>query len=494
MLLVARIPVYLGGASKESGTVMKSFLTWASSIIFLALIVWTLYIFSHDRMMGFPDVPEKNVSLVPSAPPAGDLALTLQPPMETRQMAGESQKLALQFSNRSKKNQIEVLPVRAEPSECFTVKPAGPNAEETNTVLKAGETSVRMDELSFSAKCVGEEHPMTLIYSWKAVPPPPPPPPKKKKSQKKSPVTAPPPHIEERSISTTPIRITSKELNFKERFVRIGQLVLLPVLLAIVTFIFQRHQAARDEAQNAETLKIEVWKTVQPSFLTMVKQYYSPILRRMVAIRGEITEGTEEDLLVLKGTKEDLLVLMLLLRRQMLLLLEKDAGYYFQSKPGEELVGLLNDPMVNHWRKELPRFDQTALYLQGNETLQAATRILQNAGVNLPTASQFLDPAKGNLTFFNKSLELFSIVMAFELDRPFYPVWYEREFPPKVSKDDMESLNGDNVSWYPENDKETARKELRNALREYRRSIPWNCVADKSWASRLRRIRDRLSG
>jgi len=33
-------------------------------MIFLVLLVWLLYIFAHDRLMGFPDDPEKNVSLV----------------------------------------------------------------------------------------------------------------------------------------------------------------------------------------------------------------------------------------------------------------------------------------------------------------------------------------------------------------------------------------------------------------------------------------------
>jgi hypothetical protein len=60
---------------------MKSFLTWASSIIFLVLLVWVLYIFAHDRLMGFPDDPEKKVSLVSSNPLAGNLTLTLQPPI-----------------------------------------------------------------------------------------------------------------------------------------------------------------------------------------------------------------------------------------------------------------------------------------------------------------------------------------------------------------------------------------------------------------------------
>jgi hypothetical protein len=38
----------------------------------------------------------------PPTPPPGDLALTLQPPMETRPIVGRSQKFALQFLNRSK--------------------------------------------------------------------------------------------------------------------------------------------------------------------------------------------------------------------------------------------------------------------------------------------------------------------------------------------------------------------------------------------------------
>ncbi len=465
---------------------MKSFLTWASSIIFLALVVVVLYIFAHDRLMGFPDDPEKNVSLIPSNPPAGDLALTLQPPMETRQMQDQSQKLAMQFSNRSK-GQIEVLPVKVEPSECFTIQSADSQASGKNLMLAGGETAVKMEKLSFSPACVGEEHPLTLIYSWKAIPPPAAKKTSAKTTRKKKQNIAPPssPRIEERSIATTPIHITSKQLNFKDRFVRIGKLVLLPMLLAIVTFLFQRHQAARDEAQNAENLRIEVWKTIQPSFLGMVKQYYSPILRRMVAIRGHIKDN---------GSPSELLVLMLTLRRQMLLLLEKDAGYYFQSKPGEELVGLLNDPMVEHWRKAMPDFDQTALFLAGTETLPAATSTLQTAGVNLNMLnmkSQFLDPLLGNLqkenlTFFDQSLYLFIIVLAFELDRPFYPVWYDKGFPPKV---DLKSLDIE-LDWYPA----MGRDELRDALKEYRRSIPWSCVADKSFAERLRRMGYIFSG
>jgi hypothetical protein len=462
---------------------MKSFLNWASSIIFLALLVWLLQIFANNRLMGFPDDPEKNVSLVPSSPPLGDLVLTLQPPMETRQMVGQSQKLALQFFNRSK-GTIEVLPERAEPSECFSLTPDLHNMDRP---LKPNETRVKIDRLSFSSACLAEERPLTLIYSWKTLPPPlapaagTPASAGKKNAGKRKRIAALPSLIEERSISTTPIRITSKDLNINERFVRIGKLILLPVLLAIVTFIFQRFQAARDEAQNAENLKIQVWTTVQPSFLGMVKQYYSPILRRMVAIRGHIKAN---------GSPAELLVLMLVLRRQMLVLLEKDAGYYFQSKPGEELVGLLNDPMVHHWRKAMLGFDQAALLLTGTETVQAAMDLFQTAGLDLVKSSKFLDKKQGNeqkqtVEFFDRSLELFTVVLAFELDRPFYPVWYEKRFPPTV---ELKSLNV-NLDWYPEDD----RNELISALDEYRNSIPWRCISGKTVAECARRIRDIFS-
>jgi hypothetical protein len=150
---------------------------------------------------------------------------------------------------------------------------------------------------------------------------------------------------------------------------------LVPVLLAIVTFIFQRLQAARDEAQSEETLKIEVWKIIHPEFLSMVKTYYAPLTRRMSAIIGLIEGG---------GLPEDKLVLLLLLRRQMLLLLDKDAGYYFQSKPGEDICGILNDALVHLWRARLGRsFDHAALMLSGSETLQEAKLSLQTNLVNL---------------------------------------------------------------------------------------------------------------
>jgi hypothetical protein len=336
-----------------------------------------------------------------------------------------------------------------------------------------------------------------------------------------------PPRIEERAISTTPIRITSTPLNEKERFIRINRMVLLPLMAALVTVLFQSFQVGRDAAQKAETLKIEVWKTVQPSFLHMVKNYYSPLLRRTDGIRTQIADD---------GSTENLLALMFALRRQMLLLLEKDAGYYFQSKPGEELIGLLSNAMVKRWRAEIPDFDGIALKLQGNETLEATREILTNpnspqagpaqslncglvawlesarsaqagasteqtqgnttaptiaplthtAAVDLVTLSSFLDATAGEtqkkaLEFFKHSLRLFAEVLSFELDRPFYPVWYEKGFPPTVQLAELEG-RADKLTWYPKD----GRVALADALEIYRMSIPWECVGDDGASPRAR--------
>ena len=201
----------------------------------------------------------------------------------------------------------------------------------------------------------------------------------------------------------------------------------------------------------------------------------------MVAIRGQIRDN---------GSPAELLALMLVLRRQMLVLLEKDAGYYFQSKPGEELVGLLNDPMVEHWRRALPGFDQAALLLTGAETLQAAVQVFQAAGIDLTVYSPFLDKGLGKdekktVEFFDQSLKLFIVVLAFEVDRPFYPVWYEKGFPPTIP---LKVLNS-GVHWYPE----VGQDELKSALKAYRKSIPWQCVADKTLEQRMQRVRDIFS-
>jgi hypothetical protein len=103
----------------------------------------------------------------------------------------------------------------------------------------------------------------------------------------------------------------------------------------------------------------------------------------------------------------------------MLLLLDEDAGYYFQSKPGEEICGILNDALVQLWRARLGKsFDDAALTLSGRETAQEAERLLQTTPVNLTSmattlftpSSDYPDP----LSFTTKVLKLFGTVLAFE--------------------------------------------------------------------------------
>ena len=455
---------------------MKAFLAWASSIVFLILIVAVLYAYARKSLPGFPDEPEKNVSLIPSSTPAGDVALLLQPPMATRQIQGQSQILALQFSNKTKKR-VEVLPVRVEPHECFTLQSVNPSS----TVLNGLETIVTLDRLSFPEikGCEGES-PLIFIYSWKVLPELPEKPVSRRRASRASPKARNRPEevsvVQERSIATTPIRITNKSLYSYERFVRIGQLVLVPVLLAIVTFIFQRLQAARDEAQSEETLKIEVWKTIHPTFLNMVKSHYAPVARRMMAIIGLIKEN---------GQPEDILVLVLLLRRQLLLLLDEEAGFYFQNKPGEEICGILNDALVRLCRAHLgSSFDDAVLLLSGSERAPEAELLLQTNHVDLPAMATTLftptlaypDP----LSFIKHAFGLFGTVLAFESDRPFYEVWYETKFPPKIR---LAALPTD-LDWLQESD----RADMKEALNEYRTSIPWKCVSDKSLGLRLERI------
>lgn len=101
---------------------MRAFLSWASSVVFVLLLVGGLYLLAHKRIAGFPDEPEKNVTLVPFAAPLGDVALVLEPPMATRQFRGQSQDLALQFTNKSKRR-VELIPLRIQPNECIALEP-----------------------------------------------------------------------------------------------------------------------------------------------------------------------------------------------------------------------------------------------------------------------------------------------------------------------------------------------------------------------------------
>jgi hypothetical protein len=450
---------------------MRAFLSWATSVVFVFLLVGILYFLAHKQIPGFPDEPEKNVTLVPSSVPPGEVSLVLEPPMATRQIQGQSQELALQFSNKSKRP-VELIPARIKPSECLALDPPTDPAP----VLKPGETALQIYQLRFlnSDPCV-RETPVIFIYGWRAIPAPVKASKRSKRLRNQARAASPAP--QQRSIATTPVRITSDRIYYNERFVRIGQLVLLPVILAILTFIFQRLQAARDEAQSEQNLRIEVWKIIHPTFLSMVKTYYAPLVRRMGAIEGLIGSN---------GTAEDLFVLLLLLRRQMLLLLEKDAGYYFQSKPGEDVCGILNDALVNFFRARLNRdFDNAAILLSGSETPEAARPLLVAGRVDIPAQSATLfatgktdypDPS----AFIAGALKLFVTVLAFESDRPFDSVWYDESFSPKIR---FSALNA-SLSYLQEPDQ----AEMRKALNEYSTSIPWRCVADKSpklWLQRL---------
>ncbi len=426
---------------------VKRFIDSALPILLLFCLFLLVLSYANNWLKGFSDAPQKNVTLQQTAATTGDeLSLTLQPPMATEQIQGRGQSLALEFFNRSKQS-IDLRPLEIEPHACFhldDVLPAGASLQPHET--KVAYVSLSFPESKPAEACLGQ-HPLSLAYSWTVY----------EKGGR--------PRSVKRLVLTSPVTISTEYLHRKERFVRIGKLVLMPVLLAGVTVLFQRQQSQRDREQSRQALTNEVWKVIYPTFFGMVKAHYMPISRSMVTARENMGAPRDSKVALLS---------LLLLRRRIMYLLDQDGGYYFQSKRAEDLASILNNHLVVYWETlTLGRFDRLARIFGPADTQSEAEQKMRlhcQTQIDELATKVEKDHAEA-FEVTGKLLDAFSAVLDFESDRPLHPKWYTE--PPYVETDpkNFDIKEVATTLKLAEKDKQ----RLVAAFKAYRKTIPRRC-------------------
>ncbi|HWB31776.1 MAG TPA: hypothetical protein VG714_01255 [Acidobacteriaceae bacterium] len=245
-------------------------------LLFLGLCVWLALGFGW--LPGYPNPEEKSVPIYqPTAESAG-LSLYLHPPLNSIQAAGESQLLAFQFVNHSGAD-LTLRSLDISPSECFRIAPhPEKSGGVSGVILKPGQSSLFWYRLSAHAdrhsNCLAQ-FPLVFHYRWQT-----------------GPVAS--PQVEEESISTGPVEVTTRLRIIARRLVvltsRIVPIILIPLLVAAGGWFFQEFQERRAAEQKKQEQKLQVWKTVLPGIIDAIRNHYIPMLSIISVMRAETSK------------------------------------------------------------------------------------------------------------------------------------------------------------------------------------------------------------
>jgi len=394
------------------------------------------YLLSFGKIPGYPESAQKSVSIYEQAVqnPSG-LTLYLHPPLNSIQAAGGSQLLAFQFINRGPATLVNDLQLSSAGCLHFALEPtvAGVQQKSLPVLLAPGQSALYWYRLSVSGSsdsCLGQ-FPLVFRYTWQF-------------PQKKAGAA---PTVEQQSISTGPILVTTPEQIGWQRFFsltgKIVPLVLLPVLLALGTLLYQHLQEQRAGQQKEQEQKLEVWKTVLPGIIQAIRNHYIPILSVISIMKDE----TDPD---------NVLVCALLLRSKVTNLVKTSGGFYFKNRRGEELcAGLSNTFMDRCYRlsKNEDEFRNAAILIPPRylfaEAKEKMLHISSTSGSTLPNIrTDFAaEIAKtGELAHMKAHLEMIYEILNYEANGPFYPQWYDELDPPDQSKLNIPALGLDQAT------------------------------------------------
>ena len=191
------------------------------SLIAVAVALLLCILLAFNVLPGYPDSAEKNVTVYSQTGPSSPaLSFYLNPPLNALQASGESQLLAVQFTNRGSTS-LNVTGLDASPESCFYVEssdrsPRVPTPDRP-VPLAAGRSAFFLYHLyaRHTQACIGQ-FPLILRYSWKDT------------------TAAASESEQQQSISTGPIRVSTRGRILAERFfsllARIIPLILLPLV------------------------------------------------------------------------------------------------------------------------------------------------------------------------------------------------------------------------------------------------------------------------
>lgn len=438
-------------------------------ILAAVFVLWEL---STRHIVGMPETVQKNVTV--SYPPHSDaegVSIFLQPPMATLQFENESQVLGVQFINHTAKP-VDFDRLKPYPADCFDLQ----TDESFPVTLQPKGSRVLLYKLLFQTKqpnCL-KGQPLTLSYQWAPqVTRTRPIKTKKHSRRRRSIVPAPPPPPHQVTVSTSPILISTPARNGWERFYHAGGAILVPLLLGVLTFLFQEGQRQRDERAKEQDFKLEVWKQILPDIVKLTTKHYSPISRRMTGLRNEIKKDS---------ASEATLIAALLLRRQVKALADINGGFYFRSSVGEQMCSRLSDVFWENWYEAYGRdqFHTVAEYVKLTDNIATARLSLvsraasRNFRILLTDfkAKMATEDGKKGMDDSRIILCLMTRVLDFECNRPLYPEWYE-EAPEFIAKNfSFDGLSGAVTPLL-------TKKKLPGYLKLYLESIPPECIKPK---------------
>lgn len=444
------------------------------SLIAVAVALLLCILLAFNVLPGYPDSAEKNVTVYSQTGPSSPaLSFYLNPPLNALQASGESQLLAVQFTNRGSTS-LNVTGLDASPESCFYVEssdrsPRVPTPDRP-VPLAAGRSAFFLYHLyaRHTQACIGQ-FPLILRYSWKDT------------------TAAASESEQQQSISTGPIRVSTRGRILAERFfsllARIIPLILLPLVLAAGGYIFQllqeqkaRQQKRQDDKHDAEQKlqeqKLEVWKAIIPSMVQAIRDHYVPLMRVLTLIQADA------QLPVAQADLNDVLASALLFRTKITHMVDQNGGFYFRNHAGEKLCADLTNVLLDRFYTlcgDKQTFLRTAEKLQPGNSL---TQARQSLRIDSPLPGPFaqlcarfktdlaqgdaLDQLCNHVTFLCKILD-------HEINDPFYPFWYDTP-PALIKKDELTALIP-KLGWNAA-DEETLRTDIGQYMESLERTGP----------------------
>lgn len=381
--------------------------------VFLASAILVILVsLAFGWLPGVPDSTQRSLPIYyqPGADKA-ELSVYVHPPMSTIQVGGDGQRLAFEFSNKSKDTLTIGTPTISPPT-CFRLDPVQPSVVQ----VEPNRSVAAFFDLK-ALNCIGQ-YPLIFQYTWKA---------------KNAPSTTP---ESAQSISTGPIRITSKLRIRLERLVglfgKIFSLFVIPLFLAGISLIFQRAQDKKAELQKKQEQTLEVWKTILPGIIQAIRDHYIPILRTIAIMKDETSKTAST------ANGDDILTSALLLRRKITHLTDTSGGFYFRNNRGEELCASLTNLFMARCyvlSGDKESFHRAAETLAHDCTLTRAKTTLR-IDSPLPGAFRAMSINFKNgvlddttLQKLDHHLEMIATVLDYEANGPFYPWWYDEARP-----------------------------------------------------------------
>lgn len=207
----------------------------------------------------------------------------------------------------------------------------------------------------------------------------------------------------------------------------------LPVVLAVLAYLFQQHQSSRDQ-QAAEDREVretrqQIWSSQIPRFRIYAEKHYLPIVSNIRHLRKDYDSFAASTPAQQDGEAGiKLLYRMLLLLRRMVYLREEEGGVFFQVRRAELIVQQAWWSLNSHIEDQfhVDRRDRALALLAPDEPYHHFLEIAADEPVfeELRVVTIAWARSGGHLS---QCLELAHVMLAvfgFEANRPFDEYWY----------------------------------------------------------------------